>query len=171
MEYKPIRVLKNVQVSVRSRAEAELHYPHGEVRSVPVHDPTLRLPGYIVLYYHPMRINVPTEREMWLCNAGYAALIPQHKELGCDDPGSELSGSRSKTQEHKRKAGKEMQIRQERKPELMELVEAETKLATKPEPEPEPEPETKTLPRRSKDKPSESDKATPEKITKEKSDV
>ena len=173
MEYKPIRILKDVQVSVRSRADAELHYPHGEVRSVPVRDATIRLPGYVVFYYHPMRINVPTEREIQLCNTGFAAFIPQHKELGCDDPNSELSGSRGKTAQHRRSAGKEIREREKREPELMELVEAETKVEPVPEPElepkPEPEPEKKTRTRRSKYKPSEQAKS--ENITKESTDV
>jgi hypothetical protein len=166
MEYKPIRILKDVQVSVRSRADAELHYPHGEVQSIPVRDATVRLPGYTVFYYHPMRINVPTEKEMWFCNTEFAAFIPQHKELGCDDPTSELSGSRSKTREHKRKAGREIQDRQEREPELKKQVEAEAGIETETEPEPEPKLKRKTRIKRSYDKPSE-----PEKTLKEKSDV
>ena len=186
MEYKPIRILKDVQVTVRSRAYAELHYPHGEVKSVPVHDATIRMPGYTVYYYHPMRINVPTEREKWLCNTEYAAYIPQHKNLNCDDPNSKLSGSRGKTTRHRRQAGKEMQKRQDRIPELEELIEKEV-IPKKPEPELKEPPkriyssrsdssEKKTRrtirPKGPKNKPSDLNTIdTEKKLTKEKSDV
>ena len=130
-EYKPIRIVKDIQVSVRSRADAARRYPHGEVRNVPVRD-WKRLPGFTVMYRHPQRINVPSDSEMGLVAAGFAKLIPQHKELGCDDPSSELSGSRQKTARHKRKAMKEINA-----------PEPEPAPMPEPLPEPEPKPEKK----------------------------
>jgi len=134
-EYRPIRVVKDIQITVKSRAEAQLRYPHGEVKSIPVRY-GLRLPSFTVMYLHPQRINVPTDDEVRrLVDTGCAKFIPQHKDLNCDDPASVLSGSRSMTRRHKRKAMKE--INESSKPEAIvrEVPEVPAVMPEKPIPE------------------------------------
>jgi len=123
-DYTPMRILKDIQVPVRTKVQAELYYPHGEVNSVQIKNATVRAPGYTVIYRAPMRINVPSEKELAFVKAGYAKLIPQDPR-GVDDPTSEVSGSASKAEEHQRKARKYIKKRVKREPVLRELEELE----------------------------------------------
>jgi len=170
-EYRPIRIVKDIQIAVKSRAEAQLRYPHGEVKSIPVRY-GLRLPSFTVMYLHPQRINVPTEDEVRrLVDTGCAKFIPQHKELQCDDPASELSGSRSMTRRHKRKAMKEINESNKPKAVVPEVPEVPEVPAVVPEkPAHEPKARKRTYPISKPSEPSESVENT-EKINKEASDV
>lgn len=108
--YKPIRITKTIQISVKSREDAKKRYPHGELQTMPVVN-AAHLPGFTVIYKFPQRINVPTEAEESLVKTGVAQFIPQNKKLGVDDVRSDLRGSVGKTKQHKRTAAKEINKR------------------------------------------------------------
>ena len=112
-EYKPIRIVKDIQVQVATRALAERHYPHGEIKKILGGDRG-EIPCFIALYEYPKRINAPTDAERaLLVGSGFAKEIPQHKELKCDDPRSPLSGSRVKATRHRKQAMEETYVRNE----------------------------------------------------------
>jgi len=144
MEYKPIRIIADITVPVGTRKRAERNYPHGTINCITTKSGR-NLPAYSVSYWKPQRIDAPTpEERQTLLNAqsaegqNYALEIPQHKDLGCDDPASPLSGSRTQAKHRQRKARLEELDRQDAR--KLEALEAPPPV---PEPAPVVDPETK----------------------------